>query len=79
MVEADMFEARTRLSALVDYVRGGQEVVITQHGIPVARLVPYRTEDAARIRAAVAGLLTARRGCRLGDMDWKALRDAGRR
>ena len=79
MVEVGMFEAKTRLSTLVEHVRGGQEVVITRHGNPVARLVPYQTEDEARVCAAVDGLLTARRGCRLGDTDWKALRDAGRR
>lgn len=79
MVEVGMFEAKSRLSALVEHVRGGQEVVITRHGNPVARLVPYQTEDEARVHAAVDGLLTVRRGCLLGDTDWKTLRDAGRR
>ena len=79
MVEVGMFEAKTRLSALVEHVGGGREVVITRHGNPVARLVPYQTEDEARVRAAVDGLLTVRRGSRLGDTDWKTLRDAGRR
>ncbi len=79
MVEVGIFEAKNHLSALVEHVRGGQEVVITRHGNPVARLVPYKTEDEARVRAAVDGLLAVRRGCRLGDTDWKALRDAGRR
>ena len=79
MVEVGMFEAKTRLSALVEHVRDGQEVVITRHGNPVARLVPYQTEDAERVHAAVEGLLALRRGCRLDELDWKALRDAGRR
>lgn len=79
MVEVSMFEAKTRLSALVELVRRGQEVVITRHGNPVARLLPYQTEDEAHVRAAADGLLTMRRDCRLGDTDWKALRDAGRR
>ena len=79
MVKVGIFQAKNRLSALVDHVRGGHEVVITRHGNPVARLVPYQTEDAVRVHAAVEGLLNLRRGCRLDELDWKALRDAGRR
>jgi prevent-host-death family protein len=35
------FEAKTNLSALLDRVEGGECVVITKHGRPVARLVPF--------------------------------------
>ena len=35
-----IYEAKTRLSHLVDGVLQGDEVVITRHGRPVARLVP---------------------------------------
>ena len=79
MVEVGIFEAKNRLSALVEHVRGGREIVITRHGNPVARLVPYQNEEDARARAAVDALLAARRGCVLGVADWRALRDAGRR
>ena len=41
-----IYEAKTRLSHLVDRALQGDEVVITRHGRPVARLVP-----AARARA----------------------------
>lgn len=34
-------EAKTQLSRLLDDVRGGDEVVITSRGEPVARLVPF--------------------------------------
>ncbi len=34
------FEAKTRLSELLALVEGGEEVTITKHGRPVARLVP---------------------------------------
>jgi prevent-host-death family protein len=33
-----IFEAKTQLSSLVDEVEKGQEIVITRHGKPVARL-----------------------------------------
>ena len=40
MREAGVREARQNLSVLLDEVRKGREIVITEHGRPVARLVP---------------------------------------
>jgi len=42
MKKAGIREARQNLSALIEYVREGREVVITDRGKPVARLVPPR-------------------------------------
>ena len=39
MITVGAFEAKTKLSALLDRVEAGEEVVITRHGKPVARLV----------------------------------------
>jgi prevent-host-death family protein len=40
MRKAGVREARQNLSALLDEVRKGREIVITERGRPVARLVP---------------------------------------
>jgi prevent-host-death family protein len=40
MRTAGVREARQNLSALLDEVKQGREVVITEHGRPVAKLVP---------------------------------------
>lgn len=40
MRTAGVREARQNLSALLDEVKKGHEVVITEHGRPVAKLVP---------------------------------------
>ena len=40
MTEVGAFEAKNKLSALLDRVEQGEEIVITRHGRPVARLVP---------------------------------------
>ncbi len=54
MTEASLFEAKTKLSALVSQVeREGTEIVITRHGRPVARLVPYVSDAQAQREAAV--------------------------
>jgi prevent-host-death family protein len=39
-----LFEAKTHLSELVARVEAGDEVVITRHNKPVAKLVPITTE-----------------------------------
>jgi prevent-host-death family protein len=39
-MEVNVYAAKTNLSRLIDQVNAGEEVVITRHGRPVARLVP---------------------------------------
>jgi prevent-host-death family protein len=47
------FEAKNTLGTLLDRVERGEEIVITRHGKPVARLVPNAGEiDRSRARAA---------------------------
>jgi prevent-host-death family protein len=41
-MEINVYAAKTHLSRLIDQVNAGEEVVITRHGRPVARLVPAR-------------------------------------
>lgn len=44
----NVYDAKTRLSRLLTQVEGGAEIVISRHGRPVARLVPYRPDRAVR-------------------------------
>ena len=39
-----VFEAKTKLSELLDKVAAGEEVIITKRGKPVAKLVPVSSE-----------------------------------
>lgn len=43
MRRAGIREARQNLSELIEQVKKGQEILITDRGTPVARLVPART------------------------------------
>lgn len=80
------FEAKTHMGKLLDRVANGEEIVITRHDKPVARLVPEgRTTDEAlretvealrRLRAKIA----ARRGSRLlTDREIRSVVNEGRR
>jgi prevent-host-death family protein len=74
------FEAKTRLSALLEQVERGEVVTITRRGRPVARLVPATDEnDAKQASQAVARLRALRQGATLAGLDWRELRDTGRR
>ena len=37
-----LYDAKTRLSALVDRAAAGEEIVIAKNGVPCARLVPIQ-------------------------------------
>lgn len=57
-----VFEAKTRLSELLERVVAGESIVITRHGQPIARLIPYETTiDAPSVRAAMDKLAALRR------------------
>lgn len=52
------FDAKTRFGDLLDRVERGEAIVITRHGHPVARLVPYdEAFDRERAHAAAGRLL----------------------
>lgn len=79
MREVGAFEAKNKLGTLLDWVAEGEEVLITRHGKPAARLVPATpTFDRARAAQAVRGLLEAGRGITLGGIGLKELIDEGR-
>ena len=85
--EVGAFEAKNTLGSLLDRVERGEEIVITRHGKPVARLVP-NTDLAGqdRARAAFERLREAARQLAKENperpaFDWeeiKKLRDEGR-
>lgn len=66
MPHVGMFAAKTHLSALVERTLAGEEVVLTRHGEPVARIVPYAAPPTPRAFGALAHLLPA--GADLGHL-----------
>jgi prevent-host-death family protein len=73
------FEAKTHLAALLDAVSAGEQITITRHGRPVARLVPPAEHPPANLAHTIATLRQFSQGQTLGGLTLQELRDAGRR
>jgi prevent-host-death family protein len=74
------YEAKTRLSELLDKVEGGAEITITKHGSPVARLVPIKKTRTAEERAAAIGRIQKMGGkLSLGSLKVRDLIKQGRK
>jgi len=54
-IMVNVLEAKTRLSELLKYMEGGQEVIIARAGKPIARLQPY-SERGPRFGKILPGL-----------------------
>lgn len=81
MTTIGIFEAKNRLSELIDRAARGEEIVITRRGEPVARLLPPQTPDAARsARALAERIRRSRANAPLGEgVSIRELIDEGRR
>ena len=67
------------MSALLDQVEHGMEIVITRHGKAVAKLVPAEPGfDRKKAKRAAAGLREASKGVTLRGLEIKDLVNEGR-
>jgi prevent-host-death family protein len=84
MAKVTAFEAKTRFGELLERVAQGEEVVITRHDRPVARLVPEGAPRLDDVRRAVAGLrelqqrIRRRSKAKLSDREVRAAIESGR-
>jgi prevent-host-death family protein len=85
MAKVTAFEAKTRFGELLDRVSRGEEVVITRHDRPVARLVPEGVPRLDDVRRAVDGLralqdrIRRRSKAKLTDREVRSAIEEGRR
>ncbi|HUP48986.1 MAG TPA: type II toxin-antitoxin system prevent-host-death family antitoxin [Thermoanaerobaculia bacterium] len=78
------FQAKTRFGELLDRVAKGEEIVITRHDRPVARVVPEGVQRFDDVQRAVTGLrelqqrIRRRSKAKLSDREVRAAIDKGR-
>lgn len=84
MATVTALEAKTRFGELLERVSRGEEVVITRHDKPVARLVPEGVQRLDDVRRSVQGLrdlqqrILRRSKGKLSDREVRAAIDEGR-
>lgn len=82
MREVGAFEAKNTLGTLLDLVQQGEQVVITRHGKPIARLIPEiatRNRDAARAAVVrIRARAQARSREPVSVEEWTSFRNEGR-
>ncbi len=61
MVMRNISEAKAQLSALVEEVQKGNEVILAKAGKPVARIVPYKGAAKPRKPGSMAGRIVIHR------------------
>jgi prevent-host-death family protein len=84
MTEIGAFDAKNKLSELLDRVERGEHVVITRRGKPVVEMVPFAEAEARReqSRQAMQRIRALAKEMKLGPFnweEWKSYRDAGRK
>jgi prevent-host-death family protein len=83
MIEVGAFEAKNTFGSLLDRVEDGEEIVITRHGRPVARLVSNTGAiDRTQARAALERIRARANSLAGVTFDWDVMkrdRDEGRR
>jgi prevent-host-death family protein len=73
------YDAKSHFSQLLERVEAGEEITITRHGSPVARLVPIRRATAEERRAAIQAMRELAKGNRLESLRIKDLIEEGRK
>lgn len=74
------YEAKTHFSELLERVEGGQEVTITRHGTPVAKLIPVQKKmTVSQRREAIQRWNETARHLSLRGLQIRDMIDEGRR
>ena len=51
-----IYEAKARMSEIIRLVKSRRNIVITERGVPVARIVPYRRSDEESLESRIERL-----------------------
>jgi len=79
MTQVGAYHAKTHLPALLDQVARGEEITITRHGTPVARLVPVEPAGTVSCGETIEQLRDFRKGRKLERLSLRKMIEQGRR
>ena len=73
------FAAKTHLSSLLDEVAKGEEITITRHGTPVAKLTSVAAQEKPDLKKVIEELRAFSKGNRLDGLTIREMIEEGRR
>ena len=75
------YEAKTKLPQLLERVAEGEVITITKHGVPVAKLVPFKAVDRQSVKEAIDAFRKWRKeqNLSLGGLSIREMIEEGRR
>jgi len=76
--EIGSYEAKTKLPELLRRVEGGETITITNRGKPIADIVPSRSNDRIKAKAAIGKIMQGKKNY-VSDADLKELISSGRK
>ncbi len=77
MIKIGAFEAKNTFGTLLDRVQRGEEIIITRHGEPVARMIPNVARiDDSQSRSALQRIRNRAQVARFPKFDWDSLKEA---
>ena len=78
MKQVGVYDAKTHLARLLDEVESGEEITITRHGKPIARLVPVGPKRRS-VAEAIDTIREFSKTHTLGGISLRELIDEGRK
>lgn len=79
MISVGAYEAKSHLAELLDKVEKGEQVLITRHRRPIARLIPARKRSDADVEDAIRKIRAFGDSHTLGGLSIRSLIEEGRR
>ena len=79
MITVGAYDAKTHLAELLDKVEAGEQVTITRHRRPVARMVPADPARKEPVSEVIGAMRAFRKGRKLGRLSLRRMIEDGRR
>jgi prevent-host-death family protein len=79
MKKVGSYEAKTHLPQLLEQVAKGEQITITKHGVPIAKLIPARPEKSRDLKRVIAEIREFRERHPLKGLSIREMIEEGRR
>ncbi len=79
MSSVGSYEAKTHLPRLLERVAKGEQITITKHGVPIAKIVPISDKKYIDRKAAIEKLMALSKGLTLDGLSIRETIEEGRK